>query len=150
MENFENNAPQENSFFGNYEINEYLLQTSKWGKFLAIMGYIGVGLLVLVALFMLIGGSMFNEIAGTEFPTGLFGASYFLLAALYFIPVSYLYRFSVQMKHGLMISDVNEITSGFRNLKSLYKFFGILTIVLISLYALIIIIAVPVALFVSR
>ncbi|HSI90761.1 MAG TPA: hypothetical protein VK927_06555, partial [Adhaeribacter sp.] len=33
------------------EIKDYLLETAKWGKFLGIVGYIFVGLLVLTAIF---------------------------------------------------------------------------------------------------
>ena len=37
MENFVNKAQDENSFVGNKEIKDFLIQSSKWGKFLAIL-----------------------------------------------------------------------------------------------------------------
>jgi len=57
-----------------------------------------------------------------------------------------LYRFSVQLKEALQSNDESLYVSGFQNLKSLFKFLGIFTIVILSLYALIIVIALPVAL----
>jgi hypothetical protein len=60
MDNFEHKPLDENSLIGNAEINGYLFETSKWGKFLAIIGYIGMVLLVLLGIFMMLGLSHFG------------------------------------------------------------------------------------------
>jgi hypothetical protein len=142
MENFEN-TEHANNLLVTDEMKIYLNETSKWGKFLAIMGFIGMGLMVLLAFFMMLGFSTLGDIPQTEFPLSFMGFFYFLFALIYFFPVNYLYKFSIQVKKGITTDDQSSLTSGFQNIKSLFKFLGIFTIVILSLYALILVIAVP-------
>lgn len=147
MENTENNVQDVNaSLLINREIQEYLTETSKWGKFLAIMGYIGIGLIILLAILFMAGASVISAYTDLPFPTGAFGIVYILVAVLYYFPVRYLHQFSNQAKQALILNDQTTLTSGFRNLKSLFKFLGIFTIVILSIYALVLLIAIPVAL----
>jgi hypothetical protein len=143
MDNFEHKPLDENSLIGNAEINGYLFETSKWGKFLAIIGYIGMVLLVLLGIFMMLGLSHFGNLPDTGFPMGVFGLLYIFIALIYYFPVNYLYKFSVQIKQGLQTKDTPTVTSGFQNLKSLFKFMGIFTIVILSIYGLLLLIAIP-------
>lgn len=145
MENFENNTPVENSVLRNMKINEYLFEAAKWGKFLAIVGYVMMGLLVVLAFVMMFGVSLLSKAAGTGFPMMMIGMVYLVLAGVYFIPVTYLYKFSIQMKQAVESQDEGLFTTGFENLKSLFKFMGIFTIVMLSIYALALLIAVPMA-----
>jgi hypothetical protein len=145
MENFENNTPIENPMLNNREINSYLLEASKWGQFLAIVGYVAMGLLVIVAIVMMFALSAISQFAGSGFPMGLVGLVYVLLAVVYYFPVTYLYKFSVQMKQAILMQNEALLASGFKNLKSLFKFLGVLTIVMLSLYGLGLLIAVPIA-----
>jgi len=147
MEKIDNNDQTDISvILTSDEMKSYLLEASKWGKFLAIMGYIGIGFIILVAILMTIGLSFAgNAMAGTGFPMGLVGILYLLLAVVYYFPVSYLYKFSKDIKIAILSNNTFSLTSGFGNLKSLFKFMGILTIVMISLYVLAIIIAIPAA-----
>jgi hypothetical protein len=142
MDNLENNVQLENSFITK-EINDYLLETSKWGKILAIIGFVGLGILILLALFVMFGFSQISKFPGAGFPFSLVGFLYIIIAVVYYFPVNYLYKYSIQIKHGLNSNDLSSITSGFRNLKSLFKFLGIFTIVIFSIYALILIIGLP-------
>jgi hypothetical protein len=137
MNTFENEFSNTTTLAITPEIKDYLIETSKWGKFLAIMGYIGIGLMVLLAIFMMIGLSAFPTSA--MIPTGAIGFFYLVLAALYFMPVRYLQKFSEEIRSGITSEDNVDFVSGFRNLKSLFKFLGIMTIVMISLYILMII-----------
>jgi hypothetical protein len=145
MESLDSNMVTENTSFINGEIRSYLVESAKWGKFLAIMGYIGIGLLILLALGMMAMGSASPLFPGMSVNVGAVGLFYIVLAALYFFPVYYLHQFSLKMKQGLTSQDPQSITTGFRNLKSLFKFMGILTIVILSIYALVIVIVVVVA-----
>jgi hypothetical protein len=47
------------------------------------------------------------------------------------------------MKQGLQTNDQQTVTSGFGNLKSLFKFMGIFTIVILSMYAVALIVVLP-------
>jgi hypothetical protein len=147
MENIENTQPDENLLTFNSEIKGYLLETSKWGKFLAIVGYVGMGLLFLLGVVFIAGFSFFSSVANVGFPVRIIGFIYLSISVLYYFPLNYLYRFSVQLKQGFNSIDQQTVSSGFENLKSFFKFMGIFTIVVLSIYALIIIVMVPVAIF---
>jgi hypothetical protein len=145
MENFENKDQNQSTIISNNEIKGYLIEITKWGKFLAIVGYIGMGILILVSVFMMFGLSKITQLSNSAFPMGILGLVYILIAVVYFFPIYYLHMFSVQTKKGLTSQDINTLTSGFQNLKSLFKFMGIFTIIILSLYALILLIAIPTA-----
>ena len=147
MENIENIQPAESLITFNSDIKNYLLETSKWCKFLAIVGYIGMGLLILLGLCFMVGFSIFSRVSHLGFPIGIFGFVYILIAVLYFFPLNYMYKFSVQLAQGFKSNNQLSVNNGFENLKSLFKFMGILTIVVLSIYALIIIVMVPLAIF---
>jgi phosphoglycerol transferase MdoB-like AlkP superfamily enzyme len=136
MENPQKNILADNSLFSNSEMIEYLRETAKWGKFLAIVGYIGMGFMVLGGLFFMLGMSQLN-IPNMESSMMGIGVVYLCLGALYYFPVTYLYNFSVKMTQGINSEDTNTFVDGFQNLKSLFKFMGIFTIVILSLYGLI-------------
>ena len=147
MENFDNNEQGAHSFINSTEITNYLMETAKWGKFLAIVGYVSIGILGLLAIFMMVGFSTLSEISGTDFPMGAFGFFYIIMGAIYYFPVTYLYKYAVQIKKGLHSNDITTITAGFENLKSLFKFMAIVTIVILSIYGLMLLVAVPAMLF---
>jgi hypothetical protein len=147
MENIENTQPVENQLTINNEIKGYLLETSKWGKFLAIVGYVGMGLLLLLGVVCLVGFSIFSSVSSVGFPIRIMGFIYILLSVAYYFPLKYLYNFSIQLKQGFNSINQQTVTSGFENLKSLFKFMGIFTIVVLSIYALLIIVVVPVTIF---
>jgi hypothetical protein len=118
----------------------YLSETAKWAKFLAILGFIMLGLFVIL---MLVGGAAafttFNDM-GMGYSSG-FGATQIVIAliilALAVIPYVYLYRFAVKMQVALRNNDQANLTASFANLKSCYKYVGIFTIVILSLYLII-------------
>lgn len=116
----------------------FLLETTKWAKFLAILGFVGIGLMVIGALFIIAVGSSMRGAGGAPV---LMGVVYLLMAVLYFFPTYYLYNFSVKMKKAILNLDQSNADSGFENLKSLYKFMGILAIVMISFYVLFFLVA---------
>ena len=70
---------------------------------------------------------------------------YILLAGVYFVPITYLYRFSVQVKQAVENNNEEEYTTAFQNLKSLFKFLGIFTIVMLAIYAVALVVALPLA-----
>jgi hypothetical protein len=129
------------------EIRSYLKETASWGKFLAIMGYIGMALMVIGGLAVMAGFSFHPNFPAGGFPMIILGIVYILVAVLYFFPVTYLFRFSDKIKAAVTNSDMIALDAGFLNLKSLFRFMGIMTIVVLSIYTLAIIIVVPIAFF---
>ena len=124
----------------------HLNEAAKWAKFLAIMGFIVCGLIVLIGIFA---GSIFSRMSSyrsfdTEVNTSSFAAAaaviYILIAVLYFFPCLFLFRFAVKMKTALMSDDQNTLNTSFQNLKKTFRYVGVLTIIVLSFYILALII----------
>lgn len=142
MEILDDNAHKNEGLHFSHEIRNYLTETAKWGKFLSILGFIGIGLMVLGSLLI---STVFSYVfAAASFPMPSFAITviYLLVALLCFFPVYYLYNFSTKMQASLKMDDQSALTSSFQNLKSHYRFIGILMIVILSLYALLFIIGI--------
>jgi hypothetical protein len=122
----------------------FLSESAKWARFLAIVGFIFCGLIVLVAVFAgsILSGA-FRNFAGEG---GLIGGAfitflYILMALLFFFPCLFLFNFSTKMLVALRTNDQELLTTSFKNLKSCFRFYGILTIVVLALYGLVIVLA---------
>lgn len=125
------------------QAKSFILETAKWAKFLAIVGFVFIGLMVLGAFFMLIAGASLPGMGGAGAGVGVM---YLLMALLYFFPTYYLFIFANKIKVGLTQSSQNDVDAGFENLKSTFKFMGILMIIVLGIYALFIVIALIAAL----
>lgn len=110
----------------------YLSEARKWAKFIAIISFIGMGIMVITGLVMgLVMDSLTSAASQTPMPFSgsVFMIMYLALAAIYFFPVYYLFRFSEAMGNALASGSEEVMTSAFGYLKSHYKFIGILLIV---------------------
>lgn len=122
-----------------------LRESAKWCMFLAIVGFIGIGFMILAGAFMsLTMATIGNDPAfGGIDPFGglkaYFGLIYIVIAALYFFPIYYLYKYATGTKRALESSNSDVLSDALVNLKSHHKFLGITTIVVISIYILVII-----------
>ncbi|HYQ56220.1 MAG TPA: hypothetical protein VEP89_02655 [Draconibacterium sp.] len=119
-----------------YEIKTDLHKAGKWSQFLAIMGFIGCGFMVIAAIGMSI-AMTFVPIMSTEFfpfPPYLFSLFYLLIAGIYFVPILYLFRFSISIKQAITLNNQSQLSKAFANLRAHYKTFGIIIIVLLCLY----------------
>lgn len=120
---------------------EYLKTASKWATFLAIMGFIGTGFMILAGLFISLLSPLSSKINQPfGFPFWILGLVYVLLALVYLFPALYLFNFASKVKTALYSLNQDVFDNGLRNLKMMFKFMGIMTIVLIMTY----IIAIPV------
>jgi len=120
----------------------FLSEAGKWGKFISILGFIGIGLMVIFAIFA---GTMFSNLPGGEelpFPGAVFSLIYLVIAALYVFPVLYLFRFSTKIREALNSNNEATLEYAFENLKSHYKFVGILAVVMIGIYILAFLVAI--------
>ena len=121
----------------------FLIETAKWAKFLATLGFVLIGLLLVLAIFT---STIFEYAIKIQpgLPKGLgltIMITYLLLALIYFFPVYYLLKFSNQMKKALSTKNDETLAKAFEMLKSHYKFIGVFTIITISLYVLLAIVA---------
>lgn len=112
-----------------------LNETRKWTFFLSILGFVFIGLIVIGGFSIGTIMSAFSD-ESLPFPGYAMGFVYLILGALYFFPIYYLYKFSTNMKEALLHKTEESVEDAFLNLKSHYKFVGILTIVMLSIYLL--------------
>ena len=128
----------------------YLNESARWGRFLAILGFVFCGLMVLMGVFF--GSFMASMISGMNAETAAFGGGFFSIffvisALITFFPSLFLYNFSSKMRKAVRNNDQAVMTESFKNLKSFFKYYGIFTIVILSFYALAIISAIFGAMF---
>lgn len=115
----------------------FLTQTRKWVNFLAILGFVAIGLMVISGLFFgtmmgaMMGDTGMAAVGGSAF----FGLFYIIVALIYFFPVMYLYKFGTKLKTALATRDSISLEQAFENLKSHYKFVGIVAIIGMAFYA---------------
>lgn len=115
---------------------EFLRETRKWANFLAVLGFIGLGIFVLTALFMgAVMGSL-GRIGGSNFNGFMVSFVYIIIALIYFFPILYLYRFAAKLKMALNTNNNTALEASFQNLRSHYKFIGVLTIIMMAFYFL--------------
>jgi hypothetical protein len=123
----------------------FLNEAARWTRFLSILGFIFCGLLALIALF---GGSylagMMSGVSGSGIAfSGIFVTIFYLLLdLLLFFPTLYLFNFSSKMRKAQRNNDQLTLTDSFKNLKSYFKFHGILAIIIVAFYFLAIVAAV--------
>lgn len=123
----------------------HLAEAAKWAKFLAIVGFVVCGLIVIIGIFFgsflsMMSGVYGDEYRGSSAVTSGIGAFmavvYIGMAILFFFPYLFLFRFANGMKSALNTNDQLTLNSSFQNLKIMFRYVGILTIVLLSFYAL--------------
>lgn len=153
MDNYSSFGEQK-SAFDNFELQftqqaqGFIRETAKWATFLSIMGFIFIGFMVLGALGMFaMGATMGSMGGGTMGAMGLLGGNtmgvmFLVMAVFYFFPVMYLYKFASNAKDALNSNNTERLTTAFENLKSHYKFVGILTIIGMSFYIIAIVVSV--------
>ena len=117
----------------------FLAETRKWASFLSIVGFIMLAIIVMISLFI---GSIFTALSATAgidmpVPGGLITVFYLIIAGIIFFPTYYMYQFSSKMKQALNTNDAANLEEAFKNHKSMYKFWGIYTIITLVLYFLI-------------
>lgn len=128
-----------------------LLLTAKWSKFLAIVGFVGLGLMAVWAFLMISGASFIDSlIKGQTFISAYTGVVYLLVGLLYLFPILYLLRFANNTKRAVMADDEAAMEEALINQRKMYKFMGVLMIVVLSIYALSALILIPVGLFAAK
>lgn len=116
---------------------KYLKSGAGWAKFIAIVGFVFTGLIVLGGLisgvfFAFMGDQM--GMGGFPFPPFIFGFIYLIVAVIYFFPTYYLYKFATKAQDAIRMLDSRDIEASLLNLKSLFKFSGIMLIVVLAMY----------------
>ncbi|MGX5816656.1 DUF5362 family protein [Chitinophaga lutea] len=121
----------------------YLSEAARWAKFLAIVGFIFAGLIILLGLF---GGAVMSAltagVAGGMAQEGAMQGGIFVMIMYTGMGIVvgfvafYMFRFSVRIKTALASGDQDTLNDGLGNLKSMFKLQGVITIIYLVLMAI--------------
>lgn len=118
----------------------HLLESAKWARFLAIVGmiFLFLGILIFIGVIAFIPNMTYNEFSGINSVGLKVGFSFYLIliSAIGFFPLLFLLRYSNHMRSALQGNDQNLLNSSFQNLKILFRYLGIVTIIVLAMYAL--------------
>ena len=114
--------------------------TRKWTMFLAIIGFIFLGLFIVFGLITGIFLSVFKTgETGIGLPDSLLFLLFFFLVIVYFLPGLFLFRFSKHAANAVHTFDKHELHKAFRSLKLYFVFVGVLIILDLMTYIAIIV-----------
>ena len=127
---------------------EQLSEAARWARFLAIMGFIACGIMVVAGICT---GIMYSYVStvsnrytysgrvmNTAGRSGFLALVYIIMSAIFLFRCLYLYRFANKMRSGLQERSQQEVNESFRNLNKMFRYNGIMTIVLVLFYIVII------------
>lgn len=135
---------------GNIEVDAHscrnFSEMAKWGRFLAVAGFILVGIFIIVALFvpgLMSKSSAYGAYSGVEASALKSGMTvgYLIMAITFFFPSLFIFRFSRKMQTAISLGSQDPFNSAIENLKYTFKFYGIIAIVILSIYVLVILFA---------
>ncbi len=121
------------------EMISFLRETARWAKFIAIMGFLSAGIMIVLSFTMgffvdLLGAGL--EDSEMALPSGGLVFVYLLSTLVMLMPVIYLYKFASNMQLALNNNDQLALRDSFKNLKSHYKFYGIVLAISLGLVSL--------------
>jgi hypothetical protein len=133
------------------EAKQYVRSMGRWYKFFGILSIVGCVFMVLGAIMMLaVGGmmdegmknyEMYNSEGMGSMPTWLIGILYLVCAGLMVPVIVYMLRGAKAAETAVALNSNEAAVSFLSNSKSYWKFYGILTIVMLALC----IIAIPIS-----
>ena len=118
-----------------FAIVDTMRQTKPWATFLGVLGFIGSGLMVLAGLIIFLAGS---SLGNSGLPATI-GLLYIPFGALYVVPSLFLYRYGATIGRFMVRGDIDTLGEALVHQKSLWRFMGILTVVILVLYGLILV-----------
>jgi len=115
---------------------DFLLQTAKWVKFLAISSFVMIGIMLLFSI------SFSTVLLSTALlRLGLSGYKPILVLVLFILgfalmiyPTLRLFQFAVSAKKAVLSNDKQMLETSFKRMRSFYRYQGILLIIFIVIY----------------
>ncbi len=114
-----------------YDGGNTLQETVRWSKFLAIVGFIGLGIYLLVVL---VAGSLISTLVQQRYSleggalVGLVVVGVIVILAIFAVIVIMLYRFSVLTRRGIALQDQAIFNRGLKSLKIYFMINGVLAV----------------------
>ena len=114
-----------------------LLKAMKWLKFFAVLGVIGVIILVAFAvIFLIIPGFAKEELGGYSW---ILSILYLIIALVYIYPVRKAFAIVSNTRKAINMNDQMSLELAAMDFHAVLKFCGVLTIIILVIYALILI-----------
>lgn len=146
MENFEEaesveeSGQEQEQLLVTEEIRSYIYETAKWTKFLSIVGLVFA---VFMALAAFSANAIIEGIVATTpgNPLAQMGSAfimvYFLsISLMLFYPSFLLFKYANAATNAVLYADQENFTVAMKKMKSVFKFWGIMTIIVLALYIL--------------
>lgn len=148
MENLQETNEQENipKLIITEDIRSYLYDMAKWANFLAIVGFVITGLMVLTSF--TIGPAMSTDakLAAAMAASGVrpMGITICCLVFAFaiFYPSLLLFKYATRAKVGVLYGEQASLDEAFSKIKSLFKYWGIITLVGIALYVMLVVLSI--------
>lgn len=126
---------------------KWLYDTARWARFIAILGFVFIGFMVVIGIFITPVLSYLNEelLASATSPQVspvLLVIIYLVIAIVYFFPIYYLFQFSNSIIVAYKAKDEENLNASFLFLKKHFKFIGILMIISLAVYFIIFLIGI--------
>jgi len=134
---------------GNSAITQGVLQqlagTKPWVRLISVMMFIGAALLLLLGLVMgLMGGAIASASKNPMFSGGMgigIAAVYVVMALFYIYPAVKLWKYATSIGNLLNSGTAIDLETALSHQRSFWKFVGVITLIIISLYGAIFVIA---------
>lgn len=126
------------------EMEQYVHSTGRWYKFFAIVGIVGASFMALAGVMLILMGILMPEAlaeVGHPFPAWILGALYLACTVLEVFVIIYLFRGAKAAREAAGLNSNEAAVRFMRYTKKYWKFYGIVTIVMLGLC----IAAIPVA-----
>ncbi|WP_372641857.1 hypothetical protein [Ancylomarina sp.] len=120
----------------------YLKEIAMWGKFLAILGFVKSGILLLSSIVFPLIAHKIESHFNHDLPTLGMTLFFLLMAALAYFPSNYLFCFARYTKKALSLGDQDIMRHALQSLKAYCRFIGILFIIILCLYPIAIVTAI--------
>lgn len=113
-----------------------IIASARWGKFLSIVGFVACALMLVGGIYMMTVMSQLSAYGYVSEATKYAGVAYIICAIIMVFPCLYLNKFSTKAQEAIRSTSQDSLDMAFINLKSMFKFYGIVTIVFLVLFAL--------------
>lgn len=115
-----------------------LYDTARWGKVLAVLGFILSAFTLVLGLFMqrLASSPLLSEDTANLGFSGFTIVAYAFVALVYFFPSLYLFSFAVRLQQGVEARNRQQVHRAINKLKILFKFLIIMLLLFLLLLGL--------------
>jgi hypothetical protein len=141
MENSDQQNVEQSNLIVTEEMRGYIYDIAKWSNFLAVVGFVFSGITIIVALTIGSAIDSNKELVARIGDFGPFAKVFltvinFVLAFSLFYPSLLLFKYSGRAKYGVLYGEQASLDEAFSKLKSLFKYWGIITMIFIGAYLL--------------